>query len=761
MPPVSRKTKPPPSRVLPTTTTTTKRDVGEEAILFTGISSTAGPTGDSGGGEKKNKKTKRKQRKTKGKSVTKMQSDDAAARIRSEMPLLTHHPRNVTITTTSASAAAAARAEVTMMSDAPPPSVYVAQAQPPQDPPQDPPLATTETTTSSSAAAALNQSSSSYYTEASPFHQYLTQIENDYGVTSIESVGPNATFDHTEEEQEQEVVLQYPYHHQQSPHHHQQSQPQPHQQSFNNDQSFSDGSVSDMYAIAVMQYDPSAGGQYEDDISTLGDESMIRRRTLWTGTRSRNNSYDDGDGDNIIHGAQNLVDADDYENNVAVAEQQQKQKQQPPPPAKPKSKKVSKSAPKSSKKKSTTKGTTQKKKASPNPPAAKEDPSKMKEIRINKSKSRSGNTFLQTFFSNSYSNEEEHDGDNHSTPMSADVYTTVNEFATPKPDEEEGIHTMQGDVQNDDDDDDDDDDDKSVTFVQRNKWLIIRFMVCVSIFLLAVAAVALTFGVLYINDSSSSSTSSTFGSLFGKSNGNGDANPSEDSSSTNEQLPPAFAPPPSVFDLIAPTASPTVVEVLSPDAPQPPKPIRPKPDGSPVSIPPASATETPPTEDLGDVQFHFLSVLANHSSSSVDDLVMMDTDTATPQSLAYSWVLKDPMYWTYSNATILQRWVLAVFYYSTGGDQWATENFPVDFQLGKAPWMNYSDECQWESSNQGTDGEICDGDGELYAWDHSDRNWTLVGLAVVSGQWKSRSGRHASHRVGLVVTNGKGANQLQ
>ena len=69
----------------------------------------------------------------------------------------------------------------------------------------------------------LNHSS---YTDSSPFHQYLTQIENDYGVTSIESVGPNAsitldpptTIVDEEEEAAAEVALASSYPSAQQPH---------------------------------------------------------------------------------------------------------------------------------------------------------------------------------------------------------------------------------------------------------------------------------------------------------------------------------------------------------------------------------------------------------------------------------------------------------------------------------------------------------------------------------------------------------------
>jgi hypothetical protein len=554
------------------------------------------------------------------------------------------------------------------------------------------------------AAAAANTSlNHSSYTDNSPFQQYLTQIEIDYGVTSIESVGPSVTLEPTksvELEEEQEVALASSF----LPHQPQSQQQQPsceqNVQSFQNNKNqfhlscrhddndnsnnSHDGSVSDMYAIAVMQYDP-AGGKYfeDDDISTLGDESLIRqRRTLWphnSGSICSSHGTDLQNGNNGGggNGGSNIVGADDDDDH------------HPDVAGKPKSlKKQDKNNNNKSSKLSSNKKKRRNDKKTSLPSKSQQgqiDPSKMKEIRINKSKSRSGHTFLQTYFSNSYSNGEEMDAndDNRFTPMSADVYTTPNEFATDNQDEEGGHLTV--------------DDDYSDSFVQRNKWLIIRFVICLSFFLLAISVVALTFGLLYVNDSS------FVNGLFGKYSDN-ESHDFQDNSQ-DDFFPPAFAPS-SVFAPSSNKEASTGVSPLWPDSQQPPL---------KTPIVPGS------TEEKKGIQVHLLSVIADHSPSSLDGLNVQNDNNndlpATPQSLAYRWMLNDPLYWTRSNTTILQRWVLAVFYYSTDGDEWTTENFPVEHQKGKAPWMNYSNECEWESSNQGDDDgdDACNGDGELYA----------------------------------------------
>ncbi|KAG7367655.1 two component regulator [Nitzschia inconspicua] len=642
MPPAIHRSKPPPSKGTTSYHMTSHRDVEE---LFSGISIGGRASAADGTNNNNNKKNKKlnnnnnnnKKRKTKGKNGTNNNNNGG-------------DDGDVLLPTSTQPASVEEQAPTTT----------------------DP-------------VPALNHSS---YTDNSPFHQYLTQIENDYGVTSIESVGPNATFERSFEDDEQheqqheqepviEVQTSYPS---QSYSHNQVGPSFPNKQNgdLNNSTLSAPDSVSDMYQIAVMQYDP-ATGTYEDDISTLGDESMIRRRTLWT---------DPGNG----NGKETLVDADDYEKELVEGKVANKQQRRSQPPTNIKTTKTMQSMPNE-----TTTATTSKKKKNKTkeqnkvtssvptkltrpPPPPLEDPSKLKTIKINKSKSRSGNTFLQSFFSNSYSNEDEvqdDDEDNkRDTPMSADVYTTVNEFSTSNMhDEEEAVNgTEVGD--------DGIDHNEAPLFARQNKWLIIRFMVCLSIFLMAVAAVALTFGILYSNDSAL--VVGLFGGGKADSN-NAPNNPPTDSGDdffvyNDDDDQNIFDPPPSIFDRFNPTPSPTVDEPLSPGLPRPP--IRPKPDDGQQSS--GTGTTEPPTVDEN-VSFHLLSVLANYSSSSIDIIM----DDKSPQFLAYQWVLNDPRM----------------------GDG----ELPIDFQLGKAPWMNYSDECQWKSSNQATDGNICNSDGELFA----------------------------------------------
>jgi hypothetical protein len=62
-------------------------------------------------------------------------------------------------------------------------------------------------------------------------------------------------------------------------------------------------------------------------------------------------------------------------------------------------------------------------------------------------------------------------------------------------------------------------------------------------------------------------------------------------------------------------------------------------------------------------------------------------DPASPQSLALSWLVNDSEAETYSDVKLLQRYILATFYYTTNGDNWSQSSIS---------WIvEWSDECTW------------------------------------------------------------------
>ena len=152
----------------------------------------------------------------------------------------------------------------------------------------------------------------------------------------------------------------------------------------------------------------------------------------------------------------------------------------------------------------------------------------------------------------------------------------------------------------------------------------------------------------------------------------------------------------------APTSSPTLSPTGAPSS---------SPTSYPTSTPSMRPTFAPTLKEQNKVGTDLRFVIANFSPTSIPFL----DDSTTAQAKAFDWMIRDPNYWTMEISTIVQRWTLAVLYYSTGGPDWQTELFPKTYKEGKSPWLSYSDECLWESSNMGTMGRICDSDNNLFA----------------------------------------------
>ncbi|CAB9502854.1 Leucine Rich Repeat [Seminavis robusta] len=78
--------------------------------------------------------------------------------------------------------------------------------------------------------------------------------------------------------------------------------------------------------------------------------------------------------------------------------------------------------------------------------------------------------------------------------------------------------------------------------------------------------------------------------------------------------------------------------------------------------------------------------LADAWAGLPESTILALEDPMTPQSRAYEWIMNDPNRTSYPDWKVLQRFALAVFYYSTGGEEW---NLQKD-------WLSYTvDECSW------------------------------------------------------------------
>jgi len=124
-----------------------------------------------------------------------------------------------------------------------------------------------------------------------------------------------------------------------------------------------------------------------------------------------------------------------------------------------------------------------------------------------------------------------------------------------------------------------------------------------------------------------------------------------------------------------------------------PKPQK-KPAKAPV-VPTASPTPCIGTPD------DLLKIL-----SQVSTLVSLETPN-TPQNKAYLWLLSDPLY-CYNDPKIIQRYIMALTYFSTGGEGWTNcgQNATTSAcdtnkckQTGTDRWLSDSSECDWCGAN--------------------------------------------------------------
>jgi hypothetical protein len=82
--------------------------------------------------------------------------------------------------------------------------------------------------------------------------------------------------------------------------------------------------------------------------------------------------------------------------------------------------------------------------------------------------------------------------------------------------------------------------------------------------------------------------------------------------------------------------------------------------------------------------------------SSITDSDLLE-DTLTPQGMAFDWMLTtdtDTDVCTYN--TLEQRFAMATFYFSTGGDDWTSSK----------DWLSSDSECDWEFAGCNDDSEL-------------------------------------------------------
>jgi hypothetical protein len=107
--------------------------------------------------------------------------------------------------------------------------------------------------------------------------------------------------------------------------------------------------------------------------------------------------------------------------------------------------------------------------------------------------------------------------------------------------------------------------------------------------------------------------------------------------------------------------------------------------------------EAPPTAAPASTLSDLIELL---SSVSFDNGTALQT-RLTPQNDALNWLASNANLDTYSDEKRIQRYALAVLYYSTNGDSW----------YGKVGWLSNFDECDWYSLAEA--GSLCDENGSV------------------------------------------------
>jgi Leucine-rich repeat (LRR) protein len=129
---------------------------------------------------------------------------------------------------------------------------------------------------------------------------------------------------------------------------------------------------------------------------------------------------------------------------------------------------------------------------------------------------------------------------------------------------------------------------------------------------------------------------------------------------------------------LAPTAGSTVVPTVGPSS-APTLLPSPTPVSDPTIAPSVRLTSSP-TLSVEQMLFNFLESVALDGGVSLND-------PSSPQFAAYEWLAGNADLRSYSEEQIIQRYVLATFYFSTGGDGW----------LENSLWLSNEDECMWYS----------------------------------------------------------------
>ena len=160
---------------------------------------------------------------------------------------------------------------------------------------------------------------------------------------------------------------------------------------------------------------------------------------------------------------------------------------------------------------------------------------------------------------------------------------------------------------------------------------------------------------------------------------------------------------PIVTPIIGPVARPTFQPFLSPmtNSPFPMSTPTRSPLGSSV---PSNLPSFSPTSICGKTAEQRREEIVSQVTDALGTNVLVLLNVTSPQSRALNWLLNERNETTCPGSKLLQRWVLATMYYSTGGDDWfkcssrlgANDNCGSEAPfLGKKRFLSEDNECLW------------------------------------------------------------------
>jgi hypothetical protein len=97
-------------------------------------------------------------------------------------------------------------------------------------------------------------------------------------------------------------------------------------------------------------------------------------------------------------------------------------------------------------------------------------------------------------------------------------------------------------------------------------------------------------------------------------------------------------------------------------------------------------------------------IIVEQISNALGTNAFVLLNATTPQSKALNWILEERNRTTCPGVKLVQRWVLATFYFSTGGDQWFECSASINASdacgtmapfVGKKHFLSEDNECFW------------------------------------------------------------------